>query len=317
MAVTQEYVIQALRKKGYKGEIPGEQQVQPSQNVAEKPQSQGLIPDLLNKISPGLAITVAQGARGWQAAGGQPTNPENDYQKLIFAENLKRQSENDPNSLDYQTKQANINFTKERTKLAEAGYVQDENGKITKVAEVKPESSTERIFKRKELDELAAEAENTRQQSGLVENAIPAIQNIDRGFVANAKRSWNKFFGQDNPDLADWQSLKSILTGIQLDMSDRTKGAISDREMETFQKAVANDDFATAMQQTKVLNAYYNKIHGRLDSKMSAYEDMFNEDPRQFRSMQNLPVRKEGLFGSNGNSGGGQTKSGNSFRKVS
>jgi len=160
-----------------------------------------------------------------------------------------------------------------------------------------PEPASVKTLRLKELDSLAGTAENVRQQSGAVERATRSLPNVKTGLWHNARRGFLRLTGQDVPELADWQGLKSILTNTQLDYSDRTKGAISDREMATFAKAVANDDFATVMQMKHVLRAYYDKLHGGLESGMSAYEDMFNDDPRKYKSLQNLPAKDPNLFG--------------------
>ena len=69
-------------------------------------------------------------------------------------------------------------------------------------------------------------------------------------------------FNTSNPMLGDWQKVKSFLTEAQLEYTSKTKGAISDKEMMTFAKAVANDDIASISKMTAVfdkLNKFYDK----------------------------------------------------------
>ena len=114
------------------------QQPAPTAPVQGKPQTQGLIPDLLNKINPALAVSVGQFARGAQANyGTQPTNPsqENDYQKLYNQEAIKKQFE-DPN-------EAKLRGIK--VKAAEAGLTVDENGNVVKTSDIASGEKNKRL----------------------------------------------------------------------------------------------------------------------------------------------------------------------------
>lgn len=113
----------------------GQQQPQQPQLV-----SQGLIPDVLNKISPVLGATVGQFARGAQANyGKQPTSPDNDLSKFYAQEMFKKQME-DPT--EARLKQENL---QSQIEARRAGYTIDENGNPIKTVNPLQDAREQRL----------------------------------------------------------------------------------------------------------------------------------------------------------------------------
>ena len=106
-------------------------------------------------------------------------------------------------------------------------------------------SPSRKNYKDKRLNELMQNVYTANVQRDAVKDAVQAAQRIDQGFYGKIKRGSMKNLGFDHPALQDWQRIKMVLTDAQLMYTAKTKGAISDREMELFANAAANDDITT------------------------------------------------------------------------
>ncbi len=88
----------------------------------------------------------------------------------------------------------------------------------------------------------------------------------------------NKFTDPNNPLFRDWQKVKMVLTDAQLMYTAKTKGAISDREMELFSKAAANDDIALKPAIIPVLNKMRKFLEAENRTKVRTYQKLYGED---------------------------------------
>lgn len=132
--------------------------------------------------------------------------------------------------------------------------------------------------KNKRTETLIETIETNKVKSHSVEEALMALDKIDPGVVGKIKRGTLKIFDPDNPLFADWQKVKMVLTDAQLMYTAKTKGAISDREMELFAKAAANDDVALKPAIVPALNKLRRFIDAENRSKVKAYQKLYGED---------------------------------------
>lgn len=162
------------------------------------------------------------------------------------------------------------------------------NGKIDKtklfdaIAETskapKMSASRENAKTKSTLDVLSTiETANVRRNA--IDTAMKSAERIDSGVYGQAKRGFLKAVGADSPALEDWQNIKMVLTDGQLLYTAKTKGAISDKEMELFAKAAANDDVASVRQIMPVLRKILRELNADETAKVNAYKRSYKEDP--------------------------------------
>lgn len=132
-----------------------------------------------------------------------------------------------------------------------------------------------------ELFDVTSKNSVRREQ---LQNAMSAAKDVEGGQIGAIKREWMKRFDSKNPILTKWQDIKSVLTDAQLMNTANTKGAISDREMELFSNAAANDDFTSLPRMTPVFKKLLKFMDAEERSKKMAYKTLYPDDgdPDQF-----------------------------------
>lgn len=152
--------------------------------------------------------------------------------------------------------------------------------------------------KNKDYSELQTTIEENKARRQTIEEADQALKDIPKGLIGKAELSYLDQFDPNNPILEKVQKVKAALTDAQLLYTARTKGAISDREMELFQAAAANNDFNS----TPRIRAVFTKLLRFIDAderaKINSYKENYNEDVQTNSTTS------------------GTTSSGNTFRKV-
>ena len=128
--------------------------------------------------------------------------------------------------------------------------------------------------------------EGNQVKRNKLQQASKSIENIPTGLVGKMQTMWMKSMDPNNPIMTDWQNVKSVLTDAQLQNVAKTKGAISDREMELFAQAAANDDLMSVARMKPVLKAMENAINSSEQSAVGSYKQIYNEDPMQWPEMQ-------------------------------
>jgi hypothetical protein len=124
--------------------------------------------------------------------------------------------------------------------------------------------------------------EQNKVKKEQISEAREAIKRIPQGLKGKVITEWKKNFDPNDPMLSDWQKIKVIGTDAQLLNTAKTKGAISDREMELFAKAAANDDLISAQRLTPVLDKLERFIAAEESSLISSYKRIYGEDPESW-----------------------------------
>ena len=137
----------------------------------------------------------------------------------------------------------------------------------------------------KATDDLYETVSSANVNYDRIDKGMKSASNIPQGLPGKVKLTWMKWFDTDNPTLGDWQDMKSLLTDAQLQKTVITKGSVSDREMAEFSQAVANDDIASVMRQSKVLDAYKQSVFADQEQKLSSFKRNFYEDPREWADL--------------------------------
>jgi len=138
----------------------------------------------------------------------------------------------------------------------------------------------QRTAKDKQTDEIFGLVETNKVQREGVKKAKESLQNIPTGLSGKIKIGLMKAFNPENATLQDWQNVKSALTEAQLRYTQKTKGAISDKEMGMFAQAVANDDLASVARMAPQLDKLLNFMDAEENAQFGSYQKKYGEDAR-------------------------------------
>jgi hypothetical protein len=127
----------------------------------------------------------------------------------------------------------------------------------------------------------------------MINNAMESSKKIQGGLYGKIQRGFLRGIDPKNPILGDWQNIKMVLTDAQLMNVAKTKGAISDREMELFSKAAANDDIASLPQIIPVLNKVLRTINADEQSSVNSYKKLYGEDPTQWEGYNSNLIQQQ------------------------
>lgn len=134
----------------------------------------------------------------------------------------------------------------------------------------------------KDTNDLAAIVKKNEETSKYIDEALEATDKIPQGKAGQINIGYQKMFNPKNPILGEWQKIKSVLSDLQLGKLQFTKGAISDREMDFFSKAVANDEIMSAPKIKLILNRAKEAILEDTENKKRVYIKNYEEDPDEF-----------------------------------
>ncbi len=232
-----------------------------------------------------------------EAPGGNDLT--GDLLRTVLGEKIKHGFENDPNSLEYKKKEADLALTNEKTKLAKAGYTQDENGNIVKAG--KPGLTPGQERQQDTLvEKIYATREMNQPKKRLLDNALQGADSIPEGFFGKMRVDAAKAFPflrnvvkVDKNQIQEAQQMKMALTMGTLAETAHTKGAISDDEMALFKDASSNNDF-----NSPAVIPVLQKIRAYLDAEESglygAYQRNYGEDPRAWFEDGQRPIHIPG-----------------------
>ena len=160
---------------------------------------------------------------------------------------------------------------------------------------VKPALSvSQQNIKDKRTENLFSQYEDTELKKKRIDSAKKSLSRIPGGLMGKASSIFMKNFDPNNPVMTDWQNVKSILTDAQLQRVAKTKGAISDREMELFSQAAANDDLPSVARMGHVLDAMRTAAEVSMRAPLASYQQIYGEDPMEFLNpLQKSLARKE------------------------
>lgn len=143
-------------------------------------------------------------------------------------------------------------------------------------------SPMQQMRKDKRMEDLITSKEINAVKLRNIQKAREVLPKVPKGLFGGLQVGWMKAVDPDNPILTDWQRIKMIGTDAQLLNTALTKGAISDREMDLFAKAAANDDMVSMARLTPVLEKLENFIAAEESAKRKSYQSIYNEDPAIF-----------------------------------
>jgi hypothetical protein len=141
-------------------------------------------------------------------------------------------------------------------------------------------------IKPKKIQEVYDTVESNNVIRDNVKQALDSATRIGTGLGGKIKYMALKNFKPNDPVLADWQNIKSILTDTQLLYTAKTKGAISDREMDLFREAAANNDLKSLPEIRTTLDRMIKKLNASEDAVLKSYKQSFNEDPMTWEDLK-------------------------------
>jgi hypothetical protein len=148
-----------------------------------------------------------------------------------------------------------------------------------------PQIKKQRI---KDTNDLLETMRSHDDYSRNIDIALQSAKKIPAGFLGKLKIGAMKQFDPLNPTLTEWQNVKSLLTDAQLLYTAKTKGAISDAEMELFAMAAANDDMGSLPRVIPVLDRIKRKLTGELNAKKESYRINYGQLPEMVDTPQGV-----------------------------
>lgn len=148
-----------------------------------------------------------------------------------------------------------------------------------------------------------------------IEDAREAAKNITGGLYGQIQRNLLGKFKPNDKQLGEWQKIKMVLTDAQLLNTAKTKGAISDKEMELFAKAAANDDIGSISAMSPVFDRLMSFMEADEKAKINAYKKSYGEDPTQWEEIQPF-MSNNGIKNNQKSDDYNVTKSGNKWKIV-
>jgi len=134
----------------------------------------------------------------------------------------------------------------------------------------------------KRAEDVITTHEINKVKKEQIQKAAESAKKITQGLAGKVKGSFTKRFIPSTKMLADWQQIKMVLTDAQLMNTANTKGAISDKEMELFAEAAANDDYFSIQRIMPVLEKLSKFIEADMNAKTKTYKHLYGEDPASF-----------------------------------
>src|SRR3990167_4018996 len=132
-------------------------------------------------------------------------------------------------------------------------------------------SPSRQIAKDKRTQSLFDQLETNAIKKDMISKALESLPKVPQGFSGKWQVKAMKQVDPTNPILGDWQNIKSVLTDAQLMNVAKTKGAISDREMELFAQAAANDDTMSIARMKPVIERLSNFLEAQDSSAINSY----------------------------------------------
>ncbi len=143
-------------------------------------------------------------------------------------------------------------------------------------------SVSQQMAKDRRTQALIEMTETNKLKKGFIDKAKTSLPNIPAGIAGKFKIGLMKQMDPNNPILADWQNLKSVLMDATLMNIGRTKGAISDKEMAAFQTAAANDDLVSVSRMGNALDRLRSSMDTQEFAAKESYKQIYGEDPDSF-----------------------------------
>lgn len=170
---------------------------------------------------------------------------------------------------------------------ARENYYNAQANKLNTTVEGEYLTPSQKNQKNKLISSIYSQIESNKVKRDQIAQAQDAITRVPKGRLGSIEIGFLKQFSPEDPKLADWQKVKSVLTDSQLLFTARTKGAISDREMELFANAAANDDLASVSRMKPVMDRLSAFIDAEQNASVNSFREIYDEDPMQWQGMGN------------------------------
>lgn len=223
--------------------------------------------------------------------GNAKTTSERELQNAVALAQAKIKLEQEARQSNIKSLEDSINSGNMGGDGGMSDYVIDPNYKIAggdKPLMLRPEIAAQKRMqespayqenKAKRLEDLILMKEKNKVSRDMVTQAQKSVNRIPTGLGGKMSMIWMKMFDSNNPTMEDWQNVKMALTNAQLLETANTKGAISDKEMELFAKAAANDDIASVSAMKPVFNKLINFMAAEEKAKTQTYNTLYGDQP--------------------------------------
>ena len=174
---------------------------------------------------------------------------------------------------------------------AREGYYNAQANKLNTTVEGEYLTPSQKNQKNKLISSIYSQIEANKVKRDQIQQARDAVTRVPKGKLGSIELGYLKNFDPENPKLADWQKVKSVLTDSQLLFTARTKGAISDREMELFANAAANDDLTSVARMGPVMDRLSAFIDAEQNASVNSFREIYGEDPMEWEGISN-PIQQ-------------------------
>jgi len=136
----------------------------------------------------------------------------------------------------------------------------------------------------KDAEALITTMETTQFEQQNIDDAMGAAERLSKklagkgGFLGRVQVGMLNQIDPTNELLNDWQTVKSALTNAQLSFTGQTKGAISDKEMKLFERAVGNDDLMSLPRIKTALDKMRRSVDIQKRAKTRYFKSQYGED---------------------------------------
>jgi hypothetical protein len=161
-------------------------------------------------------------------------------------------------------------------------------------------SQSRQLVKEKKTYDLISTFETNQVKKDQVDQIEASLDKLPKGFGGKIAINYMKNLSPDDPLLSAWQNMKNWLADEQLMYVAKTKGAISDREMDFFKEAVGNDDLTSIPRLKPIIDKFRKAIEADERAKVNAYKRVYGEDPLTWDELQGFSI-KDRESGSNQN----------------
>lgn len=223
---------------------------------------------------------------------------ENDLAQMMQQLMLKAQIEQSiaPREWKPTTQQEAIDF--EASKDASAGWKPKTKEEAIELANAQAEAKastltpSQRKLKDQNVKDYLSTAKTNAVKRQMINDVSSIIDEIPQGKLGSFSVGMMGLKGTD-PMLEKIQKVKMVLTDAQLLNTAKTKGAISDKEMQLFADAAANNDFSA-----KRIKPVLKKLLDFMEADESAMRDSFiinyGEDPAEYLTMGGMLGKDNG-----------------------
>lgn len=147
--------------------------------------------------------------------------------------------------------------------------------------------------KDKRTEKLLETVNQNAVQRDMVSAARESVKRLNSGVYGKVTRGFEKRLSPDSPGLADYQTVKSVLTDAQLRESMVLKGAISDTENKWLADASANDDLLSSPRAGVIFDKMLKKMDAEENAQLQTYKRAYGEDPSEWEEIRNLRTKRE------------------------